>query len=209
MYIATHSNFDILDYDYQEDISYYNIDYLRFGLNFIMPISIVVIISIISIDHILNGKRFDLLFCTKITPKGLLIIKYKVYILLSVIYMSIIWCMLVITGLLRLNYFYLNQSLIQLLIMLNFIGILVVVMSLLAIRITKIGYSSIIVFIVYYVSRIISDINMYIGNLIFLNVDLNNKIAPLGLLPSFGIVVLYSCVLIFVFGKKELKLKNN
>ena len=82
-------------------------------------------------------------------------------------------------------------------------------MSLLAIRITKIGYSSIIVFIVYYVSRIISDINMYIGNLIFLNVDLNNKIAPLGLLPSFGIVVLYSFILIFVFGKKELKIKNN
>jgi len=201
-------DFDISNFDYVEDISYFHDDYLRFSLNIASPISLVVLITIICIDYITNQKRFDLIFATRIKSKELLKIKIYVYLLLSFLYMTIIWILIISIGVIRFNYFKLDLKMIQIYFMMIFIASEAVILSMIIQRATRIGFSAILVFIIYFVSRIISDANAYIGNILFLNINPFSKIAPLGLLPSCGIVLCYLGLLMILFSKRELKIKK-
>jgi len=201
-------DFDISLFDYVEDITYFHDDYIRFSLNIASPISLVVLISIICIDYITNQKRFDLIFATRIKSKDLLKTKIYVYLLLSFLYMTIIWIMIMVIGIIRFKYFKLDQEMLQIYFMLNFIGAEAILMSMILQRATRIGFSAIIVFIIYFISRIVSDINKYIGNVLFLNINPFSKISALGLLPSFAIVLAYLTLLLAVFSKRELKIKK-
>ena len=166
-------DFDISALDYSMDHKFYHEDFLFFSLQYVMPVAIVVIITIIIIDNISNSKRFDILFCTKIKSKNLLKIKIMVYLTLSFYYMSATY-----------------------------------IMSMLIIRCTNLAYSAILVFIIYFISKIVLDINKYLGSLMFLNVDIHNKIAPLTIAGSIGIVCIYYLSLLTMYGKKELKLEK-
>ncbi len=201
-------DFDVSMFDYYEDISVYHNDYLKFAIDYVLPIIIVVIVSSISIDHIQNNHRFDLIFSTKISSKALLKIKISVYLLLSFLYVTIAYIMIMLVGMARFKYFMFDSDMLKILFMMNFIGFEAVLLSLLIIRITKIGYSGIIVFLIFLIARIVGDINPILGSIIFLHINLFNKIAPLGLVPSFLFDIMYLVILITCFGKNELKLKN-
>lgn len=201
-------DFDISNFDYQEDIIYYHRDYLRYAINLTLPIAIVVIVSILAIDYSVNQKKFDLLFVTKVESKDLLKIKIYVYLLLSFFYLSLIYILIMFTGFLRFKYFSFDVDILKIYFMMIFMGIEASILSMIIIRLTRIGYSSILIFILYFVGRIVTDIEEHIGNIIFLNIDLNNMISPLGILPSCAIIVAEILILRFAFAKSEIKIKK-
>lgn len=201
-------DFDISALDYSMDHKFYHEDFLFFSLQYVMPVAIVVIITIIIIDNISNSKRFDILFCTKIKSKNLLKIKMMVYLTLSFYYMSATYIMIMFVGLMRFTYFRFDYKMLQLYIMMILMAFEATLMSMLIIRCTNLAYSAILVFIIYFISKIVLDINKYLGSLMFLNVDIHNKIAPLTIAGSIGIVCIYYLSLLTMYGKKELKLEK-
>ncbi len=201
-------DFSIPMIDYSMDYKFYHKDFLIYSLQYTMPIAIVVLITIIIIDSISNSKRFDILFCTKVRPQNILRIKTRVYLTLAFYYISFAYVIIMLIGLARFSHFRFNYKMLQLYIMMVLMGFEAVLMSLLIIRITSVTYAAILVFIIYFISRIFFDMNKVLGSFLFLNPDLNNKIAPLTILGSFIIVFIYLEMLIRIFGKKELKLEK-
>ncbi len=199
-------DFSIPEIDYSMDQIFYHNDYLIFALQYAMPVAIVVLITIIIIDNISNSKRFDILFTTKVSSKKILKIKIMVYLGLAFYYISALYIMIMLVGLSRFTYFRFNYKLFQLYIMMVLISFEAVLMSLLFIRVSGLAYSAILVFIIYFMSRIFFDMNKILGSILFLNPDINGKIAPISIAGSILVVVAYAEILIRMYGKKELKL---
>lgn len=196
-------DFDISTIDYIYDRSSYHYEYISSSLGIMIPISIVVIMLILSIDYMTNKKRFDLLFLSRYSERNLIKIKISVYLTLSFIYVSILYLLMIIVAELRFQDFKFNLLFMKLyvgLIIQSFVATLIILALM---NLTKAGYSAIIVLILYFISIIIGDINKIAATIIFIYIDIPGDILPGGLILSLIILMLYMCLVIKVSKNKK------
>lgn len=196
-------DFDISTIDYIYDRSSYHYEYISSSLGIMIPISIVVIMLILSIDYMTNKKRFDLLFLSRYSERNLIKIKISVYLTLSFIYVSILYLLMIIVAELRFQDFKFNLLFMKLyvgLIIQSFVATLIILALM---NLTKAGYSAIIVLILYFISIIVGDINKIFATIIFIYIDIPGDILPGGLILSLIILMLYMCLVIKVSKNKK------
>lgn len=196
-------DFDISTIDYIYDRSSYHYEYISSSLGIMIPISIVVIMLILSIDYMTNKKRFDLLFLSRYSERNLIKIKISVYLTLSFIYVSILYLLMIIVAELRFQDFKFNLLFMKLyvgLIIQSFVATLIILALM---NLTKAGYSAIIVLILYFISIIVGDINKIFATIIFIYIDIPGRILPGGIILSLSIFTLYLCLVIKVSKNKK------
>ncbi len=198
-------DFDISIIDYNADYINYHTEYITSSLSVFIPLLIVVVILVISIDYMTNHKRFDLIFSSRFSSKEILKIKLNVYLTFVFIYVSFLYLMMILFGCLRFNYFRFDIELFKIYVLLELIGIEAVILINLIMRITKIGFSSILVLILYFLSLIVVDNNKIISRMIFTNFRYEKCIVDSNMFISIIVIIIYYLLLMVFCSKKEFK----
>lgn len=198
-------DFDISSYNYLVNKEEYHLEYLSGALSYAIPLSLVVIMLVISIDYMMNRKRFDLIFISKLKPNEILKCKLYVYLLMALVYSITVYTALILTAVLRFDNFYLKYDHIKLFFALMLQDVIATLIIFLIIRITKIVYSSIIIMVLYFISLIISDYSEVAASIIFVHIDMYDNVIGIGILPIFLIAIIYYFIIVEIYGKKELK----
>ncbi|MGM9971312.1 MAG: hypothetical protein ACI35W_02750 [Anaeroplasmataceae bacterium] len=199
-------DFNIMSLDYNFDRGRYHMLYINDNISIISIISICLISVIIAIDTIGNNGRFDILFLSKITNKELIRIKLRNYIIMTIIYTSIIYLLMILVGTYRFEGFYFDIVLLKLWIAIIIVNIEVLLFSFLLIRLTKVGFSAIFVLILYFISSIVYDINKILGNVFLFHIDYSsNDFFKPGLFIGILFDVIVYKLIIKIFGNKEFK----
>lgn len=198
-------DFDVSLFDYMADMNYYHMDYIAEELGVMIPLSLVVIMLITSIDFVSNNKKFDILFISKLDSKDILKIKLKVYFTLSFIYISLLYLIMIIIGIFRFSGFRFSLGMLKLYFSLLLQSFEAIIIIFIITRLTKNGYSSIIVLLLYFISLLISEYSEIISNIVFINVDALYNGTKIGLFPAFAIDFVYALILTKLLCKKEFK----
>ena len=197
-------DFDIYAIDYMYDRNAFHSEYISSSLGVMIPISIVVIMLVLSIDYMTNKKRFDLLFLSRYSKRDLAKIKIVVYLTLSFIYVSILFMLMIIVAEIRFTDFKFDLYYLKLYVGLIIQSFVATMIIMLVMDLTGAGYSAIIALILYFLSIVIGDMNKIIATLIFIYIDISGSILPGGIILSLIIFSIYLFLVIFV-AKNEKK----
>ena len=196
-------DFDIYTIDYMYDRNAFHSEYISSSLGVMIPISIVVIMLVLSIDYMTNKKRFDLLFLSRYSKRDLAKIKIAVYLTLSFIYVSILFMLMIIVAEIRFTDFKFDLYYLKLYVGLIIQSFVATMIIMLVMDLTGAGYSAIIALILYFLSFVIGDMNKIIATLIFIYIDISGSILPGGIILSLIIFSIY--LFLVIFGAKNEK----
>lgn len=201
-------DFDIAGYEYYSNPSFYNLLYLKNNISIIEIVSMLVVIVILSIDSMSNNGRFDSIFLSKIKHKDIIKTQIKTYTILIFMYTTLIYLLLILTGVYRLEGFIIKMNILIIYLGLLVFNIEVMMISFLFIKLTGFGLSGIITLVWYFITSLIYDSHKIIGNIFLFHMNLDKfKIFFLGLLIAIFIIILIYVLLIKVISKKEYKIR--
>lgn len=201
-------DFDIAGYEYYSNPSFYNLLYLKNNISIIEIVSMLVVIVILSIDSMSNNGRFDSIFLSKIKHKDIIKTQIKTYTILIFMYTTLIYLLLILTGVYRLEGFIIKMNILIIYLGLLVFNIEVMMISFLFIKLTGFGLSGIITLVWYFITSLIYDSHKIIGNIFLFHMNLDKfKIFFIGLLIAIFIIILIYVLLIKVISKKEYKIR--
>lgn len=186
--------FSLWDYDRVDYIVNYdsiNRDYLKNCIMIIEVVLIVLIALIIAIDNIFNSGKFDSLFINRISIRYIRRIRINCYIIISIIWSSILFLIMILIGLLKLRYMIFSFYHFKIYILLVLFNIEAVLLASLFIRILKISLASILIIFMFLTSFILGNITRVGSNAILINIDVNYISIFQYIYGIFVVVVLY------------------
>lgn len=186
--------FSLWDYDRVDYIVNYdsiNRDYLKNCIMIIEVVLIVLIALIIAIDNIFNSGKFDSLFINRISIRYIRRMRINCYIIISIIWSSILFLIMILIGLLKLRYMIFSFYHFKIYILLVLFNIEAVLLASLFIRILKISLASILIIFMFLTSFILGNITRVGSNAILINIDVNYISIFQYIYGIFVVVVLY------------------